>query len=110
MANDRSAKSLREALFDELESLRRGETDDKRAKAVAQLAIAMLKSVEVEMAFRDQHAKLAGKELPALGDMSLAGEAAPNDDPPAAPPTPPKVNQNPPRLGAPRMVKGYAHT
>lgn len=98
----RNAESLRDALFDELESLRADKTDATRAKAVASLAIAMLKSVDVEMAFREQNVRLAGKDLRAIGDMQLGSEDGDIS------PRPVVGTPSAHRLAAPRFVKGSA--
>lgn len=67
---ERSVDGLREMLFDEIEKLRSGEIDAKRAKATAGLAMTLIKSVEIQIAYqRDVEAK----KLPAaLPDMPLA--------------------------------------
>lgn len=47
----RTSSGLRDALFDELESLRSGKTDNRRAVAVAALAVTIVKTVRMELEF-----------------------------------------------------------
>lgn len=49
---DRSIDGLREMLFDEIDSLRAGRSDAKRAKSVANLAMTLIKSVEVQITYQ----------------------------------------------------------
>ncbi len=45
----RTSKGLRDALFDEIDGLRRGEVDPKRANAVARLAAEIVNTVKMEV-------------------------------------------------------------
>ena len=45
----RTSAGLRDALFDELDALRRGEIDPKRANAVAKLAKTVVETVRMEI-------------------------------------------------------------
>ena len=49
MSIKRTSSGLRNALFDEIDALRRGESNPARARSVAALASTALKSVEVEI-------------------------------------------------------------
>ena len=74
----RTSAGLRELLFEQLDGLRGGTVSVATAKAVAHTAATILKSVEVEMQFRDQQVALAkGGQLTALGELSLAALPAP---------------------------------
>jgi hypothetical protein len=67
MSENRTSAWLRETLLDEIELLRSGKSDHNRAKSIAMLSREVLKSVEVEMQFRDQQAALKnGADLGAL--------------------------------------------
>jgi hypothetical protein len=48
---DRTSAGLRNALFDEIDSLRAGSSNPARARSLAMLANTALKSVEVEIEF-----------------------------------------------------------
>lgn len=76
MARDTSM--LRDVLFDELESLRDGSTDPKRAQAVAKLAQQIISTAKVEMDFHrlQMQAEATGKNL-VLGSMDLGQRVAP---------------------------------
>lgn len=76
MARDTSM--LRDILFDELDDLRNGSADPKRAMAVAKLAHQIIGTAKVEMDFHKlaMKAKEAGQEL-MLGSMDLGSHAAP---------------------------------
>ena len=45
---DRTSLGLRDALFDEIDALRRGEGDTQRATAIARVAMTILYSVSIE--------------------------------------------------------------
>ncbi|HSR77593.1 MAG TPA: hypothetical protein VLN57_13490 [Xanthobacteraceae bacterium] len=49
----RTSLGLRNALFDEIDSLRRGETEAKRAHAVARIATEIINTVKMEMEVAD---------------------------------------------------------
>lgn len=76
MARDTS--TLRDILFDELDGLRDGSSDPKRAAAVAKLASQIISTAKVEMEYHklSMRAKAAGQEL-LLGSMDLGARAAP---------------------------------
>lgn len=65
----RTTAGLRDALFDELEALRRGESTPQRAKAICNTAQQILKSAEVEMAFLREADKFT-----AIGALALGRE------------------------------------
>ena len=65
----RTSEGLRNALFDEMDNLRNGETDTKRASMVAKLANTIVSVAKVEMEhhrFEDMPA-MGGKEVLRLG-------------------------------------------
>ena len=74
MARDTS--TLRDILFDELEGLRDGSSEPKRAAAVAKLAAQIISTAKVEMDYHklSMRAKAAGEEL-LLGSMDLGARA-----------------------------------
>lgn len=68
-AAPRTSGALRDMLFDELEALRSGRGDVKRANAVAKMASAIVETVRMEIDFAKHRASLKGKaadELAAL--------------------------------------------
>lgn len=85
MTMHKTADSLRTTLFEELESLRAGKTTPIRAKAVAGLAVSILKSVEVEMAYREQAVRFNGKDVPQIGEFILSVDGPAPDIPAIAP-------------------------
>ncbi len=76
MARDTS--TIRDILFDELDGLRNGTSDPKRAAAVAKLAQQIISTAKVELDFHKMamRAKENGEEL-VLGSMDLGARAAP---------------------------------
>lgn len=73
----RSADALRDLLWKQIEGLAAGKVDPNNARVVAQVSIAILKSVEVEMEFREQQLRLKeGGVRPEyeLGCLPLAPE------------------------------------
>lgn len=76
MARDTS--TLRDILFDELDALRSGNGDPKRAQAVANLAQQIISTAKVEMDFHklQMKAEAVGKDL-VLGSMDLGQRAVP---------------------------------
>lgn len=50
-ATPRTSSGLRGALFDELDALRRGDSNPQRAQAVAKLACQIINSVKMEIEF-----------------------------------------------------------
>lgn len=72
---------LRKTLCDEIEAVRNGTADHHRAKSVTGLAVAALKSVEVEAMLRQQAAEFSEtKELPALGELPLCAPSETEDE------------------------------
>lgn len=71
----RTSAGLREYLFDTLEALRDGRMQADEAKAGAMVAVTIIKSVEMEIRYRQEllAAKKEGKTLQ-LGDVELAPE------------------------------------
>ena len=94
----RTAAGLREVLFEQIEGIRNRSVDVTEAKAVAVVAGVILKSVEVEMPFREQQRQLAdsGQEI---GDLELSNLPTPD---PAAP--------KPAALTGPRIIRGRAQS
>lgn len=85
MTEKRTSAWLRETLCDEIERLREGRSDHVRAKGVAMLAREVLKSVEVEMIFRQQQAALEGTTHADMGTLPLCEQMAlPAPDEPVA--------------------------
>jgi hypothetical protein len=78
MAENRDSAWLRKTLCDEIEALRAGRSDHVRAKGVAMLAREVLKSVEVEMVFRQQQAEMEGTPHAQLGALPLTNELSGN--------------------------------
>lgn len=60
---NRSSLGLRNALFDEIDALRRGDGDAQRAHAVAQLAKAILETARLEMRFKESKMKITPLQL-----------------------------------------------
>lgn len=61
---ERTGSGLREAIFDQMERLRDGEAESTDARAFAALANALIKSVEVQIAY--EKLKITGGKLPEL--------------------------------------------
>lgn len=69
----RTSAGLRDLLFEQIEGVRSGTIATANAKAVAHLAGTIIKSVEVEMTFRQQQVELRKKGEPeALGTLQLS--------------------------------------
>lgn len=74
----RSTSGLRTALFEEMEALRRGDSNAQRARSVAMMANSILQSVQVEIEYHKYVSANRGKiegdsKVVALGtDISLA--------------------------------------
>lgn len=71
---ERSANGLREALFDQLDSLRAKKIQANEAKAFSNVAQTIIKSVEVQIRYETM--RLAGDLPPGLAEMKLVGNAA----------------------------------
>lgn len=73
----RTSAGLRDALFDELDSLRRGDTNPAKANAVAKLADQVIATVKMELDVHKHMAKYKGgkpesAELPAPVSLGKA--------------------------------------
>lgn len=66
---DRTANGLRTILFDEIKSLRAGESDTKQANAVAALAGQICETSKVELAYRREERKLSEGGTPKLAKL-----------------------------------------
>jgi hypothetical protein len=68
----RTSSGLRDALFDELDALRAGESNPQRAQAVSKLACQVINSVKMEIEFHS-HVQSAteGSELPMSRPLKL---------------------------------------
>jgi len=70
----RTAKGLRDALFDEMDALRRGESNPARARSVAMLANSVADSVMTEIEFHKYVSSVVstgGGDLVQIGNMEL---------------------------------------
>lgn len=93
MSEDRmTAAGLRRMLFEEIQALRDGRRDPSTSKQIASMATVVLKSVEVEMAFRAQQEELKGVDD--IGEMPLSEL-----------PTQPQTT-----IGVPRIIRGKAQS
>ena len=74
---ERNTSTLRNILFDEIDGLKNGTSEPRRAMAVARLAQQIIQTAKVEMEFYRLQSKAedAGKTLE-LGAMSLGERAA----------------------------------
>lgn len=73
---ERTASGLRAALFDEMDCLRNGKSDSRRAQAVARLGTVVLKSVECELAYYNYVQSAVDKDrLPLSARLSLADDS-----------------------------------
>jgi hypothetical protein len=71
----RTSVGLRDALFDEIDSLREGSSNAARARSLAMLANTALKSVEVEIEFHKYVSDVSKHEGSAkMGYLQLGGE------------------------------------
>lgn len=72
----RTGQGLRDALFDEIDLLRTGNGDRRRAMAVASLAGRVMDTVKVEIEFAKQMslAQTAGKGHATIGHLKLGRE------------------------------------
>lgn len=69
IAIDRSAAGLREFLFTQIEALRDGKINEKRASTYANMAAVIVKSAELQLKFERQ--KLESKVPQHMGEMRL---------------------------------------
>lgn len=74
---ERTSQGLRDALFDELDALRNGESNPARASAMSKLAVQIINSAIMEIEFQ-KHVKSSpsGKDLTLLGTPIALGRAA----------------------------------
>lgn len=71
----RTSVGLRDALFDEIDSLREGSSNPARARSLAMLANTALKSVEVEIEFHKYVSDVSKNNGSAkIGYLQLGGE------------------------------------
>lgn len=71
----RTSSGLRNALFDEIDSLRSGDSNPARARSIAMLANTALKSVQVEIEFHKYVSDTAKHDAVArLGYLELGSE------------------------------------
>jgi hypothetical protein len=59
----RTSLGLRDALFDELDSLRSGESNPQRASAMSKLAVQIINSVKMEVDYQKHVASNAGQSM-----------------------------------------------
>ena len=72
----RTSAGLRNALFDEIDSLRNGASNPARARSLAMLANTALKSVEVEIEFHKYVSDVSKANGAAkIGFLNLGGES-----------------------------------
>lgn len=70
----RTSAGLRDALFDEWDALRRGESNPQRAQAIAKLACQVVNSVKMEIEFYSHvNSSADGSEIPMSKPLKLAG-------------------------------------
>lgn len=70
---NRSSGGLRDALFDEIDALRRGESNAARARSVAMIANSILQSVSAEIEYHKYVADASkGASVQKLGMLELA--------------------------------------
>lgn len=78
---DRSSGGLRAALFDEIDALRRGESNAARARSVAMLANSVLQSVSAEIEYHKYVSDATKMSTAAkLGVLELAPASVPLTD------------------------------
>jgi len=71
----RTSVGLRDALFDEIDSLREGSSNPARARSLAMLANTALKSVEVEIEFHKYVSDISKHNAAGnIGYLNLGGE------------------------------------
>jgi hypothetical protein len=70
----RTSIGLRDALFDEIDALRRGDGDPHRAIAVSKLASTILDTVRVEMQYRKTGLDVGPQTSIVLGDNDTGGK------------------------------------
>lgn len=76
-ANDRTARGLRDILFDELQELRSPDGDPQRALAVAHLAKQIMNTVKVELDYSREQAAITGRRGAApIGTLVLGTQGS----------------------------------
>jgi hypothetical protein len=106
---ERNSSGLREMLFEQIDGVRNGSIDPKKAKTIASLAMTIIKSVEVEMQFREQQASLKKMGEPTgLGALPLAEETGSEEEEREPQPERPRVTSPIVPKGA-RVVTGRAY-
>lgn len=73
---ERSSKGLRDAIFDEMDALRNGDTNPTTANATAKLAGTIIDTVRMEVEVRSALSKLADKPTTSAPDLNLQLGAA----------------------------------
>lgn len=76
----RTSAGLRDALFDELDSLRSNQSDPKRAMAVAKLAQQIVNTVDIELRVLQASGEIFDEAPALMQTPTLALTDAPNDD------------------------------
>ena len=80
---NRSSQALRDALFDELDDLRSGDSDPSRALAVAKVAQQIVSTARIEMEFHRMVLSAAEKgNSVTMGTMQLGSPTAASADAP----------------------------
>lgn len=74
---ERTSGGLRSALFDEIDALRRGESNPARARSVAMLANSVLQSVQAEIEYHKYVSDVSTTASHKLGSLDLATQALP---------------------------------
>ncbi len=95
---ERTTAGLRSILFEQIEGVRDGKVTGNDANAVAKLALALLKSLEVEMAFLKLKDDLGKGPAPIeLGETVLCGmsDPPPSVNKPSLPPTKTQIGPPP---------------
>ncbi len=72
----RSTQGLRDALFDELDALRNGDSNPGRASAMSKLAVQIINSAVVEIEFQRNIQSMPTNKGLALGSPIKLGRAA----------------------------------
>ena len=71
----RTSAGLRDALFDEMDALRKGESNPRRAQAIAKLACQIVNSVKMEIEFYSHvHSAVDKSNLPMSKPLQLTDE------------------------------------
>lgn len=73
---ERTSQGLRDALFDELDALRAGESNPQRASALSKLAVQIINSATMEIEFQKYVHSSPGKGIKLLGSPVALGKSA----------------------------------